>query len=524
MPTLEKVDVVIMGAGAAGSLLAARLAGAGRKVVVLDAGPPWTLADLTSSQIWARRLKWGGSAVARGGRDPIGHNMATGWGFGGAALHHYAGWPRMHPADFTMRSDHGRGLDWPIGYEDLRPYYDRVQAEMGVSGDVAAEKWRPPGAPYPMPPLKWFAQGEILKRGFEKRGMHVAPHPMAVTSVEWKGRPACQYDGWCDAGCPILALANPLVLHQPAAERAGATFRAHATVTGLMIDRAGRAEGLHYVDGEGVRHAQPADIVVLAGAAVQNARLLLASRHARHRRGFGNASGLVGRWFNVHSLANAHGLFEQETECHRGLSAGTLMSQDGYGKASKGEAFGSVTWGIAPAVKPNDLLGIAMTRPDLFGPELDAFMKRAAKHLGVINGIVEGMPMAENRVELTRTRDRFGVPDARVVHGMAPESRALWAKATEEGLEIMRAAGAGEAWATPVPVFSHVSGGTIMGADPAASVCDDLGRVHGSPNVVVAGGGLFPTIGAVSPTFTVLALSERTAESMTADRGAFPAS
>lgn len=523
MATQEKVDAVIMGAGAAGSLLAARLAGAGRSVVVLDAGPPWTLGDLTSSQLWSRRLKWGGSPVGRGGADPIGHNMATGWGFGGAAIHHYAGWPRLHPADFTMRSDHGRGLDWPIGYDELRPWYDRVQAEMGVAGDAAAEKWRPPGAPYPMPPLKWFAQGEIIKRGFEKLGMHVAPHPMAVTSVPFRGRPACLYDGWCDAGCPILALANPLVLHQPAAEQAGAVFKAHSTVTGLTIDAGGRAEGLNYADRQGVRHVQPADLVVLAGAAVQNARLLLASRHARHPEGFGNASGLVGRYFNVHSLANAHGLFAEDTECHRGLSAGTLMSQDGYGKAGKGGAFGSVTWGIAPAVKPNDLLGLATTRPDLFGADLHAFMRRAARHLGVINGIVEGVPTPENRVELTAERDRHGVPLARVVHAMAPESRALWRAATDEGLRVMKAAGARESWATPNPVFSHVSGGTVMGDDPATSVCDDLGRVHGQPNVVVAGGGLFPTIGAVSPTFTVLALAERTAAKMVSERGAFAA-
>ena len=520
---VEKVDVVIMGAGAAGSLLAARLAKGGRKVVVLDAGPPWTMADLTSSQIWSRRLKWGGPPVLRGGPDPFGHNMSTGWGLGGAALHHYAGWPRLQPGDFTMRSDHGRGLDWPIGYDDLRPYYDRVQAEVGIAGDAVQERWRPPGAPYPMPPTKWFRQGDILKAGFEKLGMHVSPAPMAVTSVDWKGRPACLYDGWCDAGCPIFALANPLVVHQPAAVEAGAEFRSRSAVTGLLIDGAGRAEGLRYVDERGVTQQQPADLVILAGAAVQNARLLLASRHARHPQGFANASGMVGRYFNGHTIANAQGLFAEETECHRGLAAGTLTCQDGYGKGGKGEAFGSVTWGIAPALKPNDLLGIAMTRPDLFGAELNRFMVRAAKHMGMINGIIESLPQADNRVELASERDRFGVPLARIVNALHPQSRALWRQASDEGVRVLKAAGADEAWATPMPVFSHVSGGTIMGRDPATSVVDDLGRVHGQPNVVVAGGGQFPTIGAVSPTFTLLALAERSAEAMIRDRGAFAA-
>src|SRR5207237_7935982 len=113
----------------------------------------------------------------------------------------------------TLASDHGVGLDWPFGYDTLRPHYDRIQAEMGISGDAAAEVWRPPGAPYPMPPLKWFAQGRILKAGFEKVGMRVSPAPMAVNAVEYEGRASCQYDGWCDAGCPIGALANPLAVH-----------------------------------------------------------------------------------------------------------------------------------------------------------------------------------------------------------------------------------------------------------------------------------------------------------------------
>lgn len=507
------VDVAIMGAGAAGALFAARLATAGKRVVVLEAGAPWAMTDLVSSQLWARRLKWSGSPVAPGGSHPFGHNMSTGSGFGGAAIHHYAGWPRLHPADFTMASDHGVGLDWPIGYDDLRPHYDAVQAELGVSGDAAAEVWRPPGAPYPMPPLGWFAQGRILKAGFEKAGLRVSPAPMAVASVEYRGRAPCVHDGWCDAGCPVGALANPLVVHLPAAEAAGAVLTARAIVTGIETAN-GRATGLRWTDAKGDAHLLPAARIVLAGAAVQNARLLLAS-------GLGGPQ--VGRWFNAHSIANAHGLFAAETECHRGLSAGTLMSQDGYAKVQPGKPFGSITWGIGPAVKPNDLLGIAMTRPELFGAKLDAFIRRASRHLGLINGIVESIGVADNRIELTAVRDRFGLPAARIVHSPDPRSLALWDAANAEGLRVMRAAGADEAWTSPQRAFAHVSGGTVMGRDPAASVTDASGRVHGRPNLIAAGGGLFPSIGAVSPTFTVLALANRTAAAMLDDWEGFAA-
>lgn len=506
-------DIVIMGAGAAGALLAARLAKAGRSVVVLEGGPGWELGSLVSSQIWARRLKWGGAPVERAGKHPFGHNMAVGWGVGGSALHHYAGWPRLQPADFRMRSLFGRGLDWPFDYDELRPWYDRIQAEVGISGDAEKEVWRPAGDPYPMPPLKVFKQGELIARGFQKLGLRVAPAPMAVTSVDYKDRAACVYDGWCDAGCPVLALANPFAVHLPQAIEGGAEIRSRAQVTRIEIGSRGRATGLRYVDEAGAEHIQPAKVIVLAGAAVQNARLLLASRSTAFPNGFGNLSGLVGHYFNAHSITNAHGMFDEETQCHMGLSAGTLTSQDSYGKQRNGP-FGSISWGIGPALKPNDLLGIANTRPDLFGPALSAFLDKASKHLAVMNGIIESLPQRANRIELASATDRNGVPLARIVHTLEPDSEKLWAFANKQGEDVMRAAGASEAWTSPVLALAHVAGGTIMGDDPASSVANSYGQLHDAPNVVVAGGGLFPAIGAVSPTFTVLALADRTASQM----------
>ena len=180
--TGARTDALIVGAGAAGSLYAARLAAAGKSVLVLEAGPAWKNEDLVSSLIWARRLRWGGPPVASGGDNPLGVGFNTGWGLGGAALHHYGTWPRLMPSDFTMKSDHGQGLDWPIGYDDLRPFYDRVQEEVGISGDADEEVWRPAGAAYPLPPLEQFAQARLVSAGFEKLGMKTAPSPMATAS------------------------------------------------------------------------------------------------------------------------------------------------------------------------------------------------------------------------------------------------------------------------------------------------------------------------------------------------------
>ncbi|MCH1492777.1 MAG: FAD-binding protein, partial [Luminiphilus sp.] len=128
-------DTIIIGAGAAGLTLAARLAEAGERVVVLEAGPERSTGEMISSQIWARRLKWSGPPVEESGNHPVGHAFNAGAGTGGSAAHHYGVWLRLHPGDFTVRTDHGRGLDWPLQYDDLRPYYDRVQDQVGISGD-----------------------------------------------------------------------------------------------------------------------------------------------------------------------------------------------------------------------------------------------------------------------------------------------------------------------------------------------------------------------------------------------------
>ena len=213
IPGEDAFDLLVVGSGAAGSVMAAQAARAGKRVLILEAGPARELSDLVSSQIWARRLKWSGAPVEEEGNLNIGHAFNSGWGTGGAAKHQYAVWPRLHENDFKTQARYGKGIDWPFEYQDLQPYYDKIQAEVGLSGDAEAEKWRPPGEKYPMPPTPVFTQGRVIEKGFQALNMSAAPIPLAINSVPYKGRRACLYDGWCDAGCPIGALANPLVTY-----------------------------------------------------------------------------------------------------------------------------------------------------------------------------------------------------------------------------------------------------------------------------------------------------------------------
>lgn len=515
--TVEKVDVLVVGAGAAGSVIAAKAAQAGKHVLILEAGPPRTLADLTSSQIWARRLKWGGAQVEEQGNFKIGHVFNSGYGTGGGALHHYAVWPRLHPNDFKVASAHGKSLDWPIEYQDIQPAYDRIQAEVGISGDAKAEKWRPAGAAYPLPALPVFAQGKVIGEGFRKQGLHTAPIPIAIASRPYKGRNSCLYDGWCDAGCPIGALANPLVTYLPQAFAAGAVIQERATVSRLTHNATGRkVTGAEYFDAQGNAHHVQAAQTVLCAFVVQNARILLNSKSAQHPDGLANGHDQVGRYLMTHSARAVYGLFEEETQPHLGPTGGQLICHDHYQQKQHKDAFGSYQWLIANAAKPNDLTGIANTRPDLFGSALRSFMQNAVKHFGQMNLVCEDLARAENRVTLSTNKDQYGIPLAVATHNITEATRNLATKAATEGLAIFSAGGAEAPWSGP-PFGMHIMGGTVMGVNPGESVCNEFGRCHGLDNLYVAGPGVFPSSGAVNPTFTIHALALRTVENLLAN-------
>ena len=515
---MDKVNVVIIGSGASGSVLAAKLAEAGKQVVVLEGGPERQPGDLYSSQIWARRIKWFGPDTQTEGPEPISVHFGSGWGTGGAALHHYAVWLRRHPDDFEMYSRFGQGLDWPFQYEDLQPYYDRIQDEVGISGDADAEVWRPAGAPYPMPPRPLFRQGTLIADGFAKLGLRTSPLPMAINSVEYKGRPACVNDGWCDAGCPILALANPLAVYLPAAQNAGAELRHESYVTRILRTRkTGRVTGVEYYDCKGQRQVQRADVVIVAAYTFQTPRLLLNSATRDQPNGMANSSGLIGSYMMTHSSANIFGLFQDETENYRGTVGGQLLSQEAYAKDPSRGYLNSSQWLIANAMKPNDLLGIANSRPDLFGDNLHRFLQTAAHHLGTMTFVGEDLPKVENRLTLDPTQcDRYGYPLARVIHSFGEDDLQCYAAGVAQGQEIFKAAGAYEVWAGS-RVHMHAMGGVIMGADPRLSVTNGYGQTHDIANLFVAGPSLFPTSGAVNPCFTIHAVTLRTADYLLAN-------
>jgi choline dehydrogenase-like flavoprotein len=365
-----------------------------------------------------------------------------------------------------------------------------------------------------MPPMKTFRSGNIFLKGFEAAGIPMVPAPVGMNSVEFKGRPACLYDGWCHVGCPIGALANPLVTYLGDARKAGAEVRALSTVTRILTNQAGtRVTGVEYYDDKQQKQTQEASVVLLAAWSAQNPRLLLNSATDKHAKGLGNASGLVGHFMMTHNVASTWAMFDEDVQNHMGTIAVQFMSYERYAKTSHPGAFGSsfVTAGFA--LKTSDL---ANSRGDLFGPELADYMKRAARNLAGIKTFGEDQPEMENRVELTSAKDEFGMPLAKLIHSYGQDPLALWNANLEEGLKIAKASGAKEAWSArggAIPT-SHLMGGTIMGAGAGDSVVDSYGQSHEIPNLWVAGPSIFPTAGASNPTFTIFALSQRGAERM----------
>ena len=303
------------------------------------------------------------------------------------------------------------------------------------------------------------------------------------------------------------------------AKNAGAEVRPWSTATRILTNAPGsRVTGVEYFDRNKERRVQEANVVVLAAWAAQNPRLLLNSATDKHPNGLANKNGLVGKYIMTHLSSGTLAIFEEDVQNHMGTTGAQYMSYERYDKTAHKGAFGSTFIVAGTAIKTSDLAGSANARLDLFGPDLTAFMKRAARGFTRIGAFGEEMPNIENRLELATEQDEFGMPLGRIIHSYDDEVPKLWEANLAEGLAIAKAAGAKETWSARgnIPTI-HLMGGTIMGTGADKSVVNSFGQTHEIPNLYVAGPGIFATSGASNPTYTIFALSLRGAEQLTAD-------
>jgi choline dehydrogenase-like flavoprotein len=294
-------------------------------------------------------------------------------------------------------------------------------------------------------------------------------------------------------------------------------------VTRVLTNADGsKVTGVEYYDARKEKQVQEASVVVLAAWAAQNPRIMLNSASGKHANGLANASGLLGKYLTAHFASGTSALFDEDIQPYMGTIAAQYFSYDLYDKNAHKDkgAFGSTFMVAGNAQRYSALGGVANARLDLFGAELAAFMKRAARGYTRLNAFAEEMPLIENRVELAGDKDEFGMPLGRIVHGFNDDAVALFNANFDKGLEIAKATGAKEVWSNkgPMPTI-HLMGGTIMGKSAADSVTNSFGQTHEISNLWIAGPGIFPTSGAPNPTYTIFALSQRGAENLAKNWG-----
>lgn len=500
----DEVDAVVIGTGAGGAPLLARLARAGLSVVALEAGRHWSPAhDFATDEAEQNKLFWTDERLS-GGADPVafGKNN-SGIGVGGSTLHYTAYTPRAQPDDFCIRSDFGVGEDWPIGYNELEPYYDEVERVLGVSGP-ASYPWGPARrTSYPLDPLPLNGAAQLMERGCAALGIRTSPAANAALSAPYHQdgigwRPACTNRGFCQAGCSTGAKASTDATFIPLALGAGAELRPESFVTGFERDRSGALTGVVYRR-NGAEERQLCRHVFLCAGAVETPRMLLI-------HGLANGSGQVGRNFMAHPGLQLWGRFPEEVRPYKGIP-GALISEDTHRPADADFASGYLLQSIG--VMPLTYAGQVARGRRLWGDALKQHM-RDYNHVAGINILGDCLPSDGNALTLSDELDARGLPKPLITFSNGENERRMNTHAERVMRGIWDAAGATDVWA--FPRNAHTIGTARMGIDPERSVVDADGRAWDAPNLTICDNAVFPSALAVNPALTIMALSLRTAD------------
>jgi choline dehydrogenase-like flavoprotein len=533
----ETVDFAVVGSGAAGGVMARELSQAGYSVLVFEQGPRFSPADFEHDELKyfflsgltvdpklsPQSFRKHADATALGPSGPMATQPALYARLvGGSSNHFTANYWRFHEIDFRERSVlgaiPGTGFaDWPISYQELEPYYTKVEWEVGVSGLAYASPFDPPRTKgYPMPPLPVKSSGVLLERGARKLGLHPFPAPMAIASQPFRGRPACVHCGFCMGfGCEARAKSSSLYTMIPEAEATGrCEVRAHSYVYRVATNAAGRATGVHYFDGERKERFQKARAVVLSANGAETVRLLLNSTGSGFPQGLANSSGLVGKYLMFNQGASAHAVFENELNEYKSVQV-TRIVHDFYDADPKRGFYGG--GGIDGRINPQPALWAMSEGGELpgWGADLKARIEAFPRSM-VATGHTTSLPLETNSVSIDPTlKDAWGIPALRVTYQDHPDDLAFARFLQDRQVEIMHAAGAQKVWRDEVQESEagvHLLGTCRMGNDPATSVVDRYHRTHDVRNLFICDGSSFVTSGRGQPTMTIQALAFRAAD------------
>ena len=531
----SEVDFVIVGAGAAGGIIAKELSSAGFHVVVLEQGPYLKEKDFEHDEVktffqgaLVNDFKLQPNTFRKKESSKATQQQAVLYGrmIGGGTVHFTANYWRFHEIDFIERSKlgaiAGTGFaDWPITYQDLEPYYTKAEWELGVSGLAGANPFDPPRSrPYPVPPLPVKSSGALLERGARKLGLHAAPAPMAILSQPYNGRNACTHCGFCEGfGCEVGAKSSTLATVIRVAEKTGrCEIRPGSYVRKIETDKSGRATGVIYFDEKKNEIFQKAKAVVVCANGAETPRLLLMSKSNLFPQGLANGSGLVGKYLMFNGSAFAGALFDQPLNEYKSVVV-TRIIHDYYDTDPKRGFYGGGGIDFRFDYQPMTfaLNGLPPDAPQ-WGADFKAMLKQYYTRSVFLYGHTTSLPVKTNSISLdTEVKDAWGLPALRVTYKDHPDDIKTMKFFQERGLELLDAAGAKKKWSYPVveqTFGAHLLGTCRMGDMAESSVINKYHRAHDVPNLFLCDGSSLVTSGRGQPTCTIQALAFRAADNI----------
>jgi choline dehydrogenase-like flavoprotein len=508
-------DVVVVGSGAGGGTLASRLANLGADVLVLEGGPQ--VNTRTDFNTHALPFEFPSRHIPTMRPGKPGFDAERSRGLGGKTMLWNAVALRFSQRDFKGRQHDGAGEDWPLDYADMKPYYDRVEREVGVCGNLDHLEDLPDGIFLPPVPLK--CTDIAIQKGAAQLGVKVIHVRKATLSRAQATRPACHFCGNCMSGCDVAAKYNSYdVQMAPALKTGKLTLRGNSIVHNLSINDEAHIKEVQFFDRE-TRAAGSARgrVVVVACACAQSVALLMMSKSSRFPNGLANSSGQLGRNFIPHITAG----FE-------------LFLDDFIGKPSENDE-GFLDHGYIPSFVHDKKRDYARS----FGVQYGYHNRRAVGWARSIKGMgksykeavkarypaymtfspyQEMLPNADSFIDLdTQNLDEYGLPRARRHWKLSEMDMRLHNDMKRRCREILEASRAQILTVSEEPATNHEIGGCRMGSDPRTSIVDATCRAHDVPNLYVVDASVFPSSSEKNPTLTIMALASRTAD-IIADR------
>ena len=538
----EEVDVVVIGSGAGGAPVAAVLAEAGARVVILEKGPYYTSGDFVHDEVkicrrdfWVPYLDDEPHTIRKSEAEPA-KRTRSGWTsacVGGATVHMSGFFYRLKPSDFRLAEmtggiENAEIADWPISIETLLPYYDMLEARIGVSGRAGVNPFEVRDRPFPLPPLRPHPAAALFDEAARSLGYHPYPTPRAIASRVFGQRPPCNYCGLCgDYGCENASKSSSLVTFIPAAEATGrCRVKPRSMARRVLVDASGRVRGVEYLDAQGNVRTIGARVVCIAASAVESARLLLMSASNRFPHGLANSNGLVGKNLTFSTFGKGTAAFDRRELIARvGLRGMDLpffqrSVQDDYWMEGSGLALpkgGTYNFIIEHPNPINAAVRLAAGEKwQIFGTEFkDRLRRHFLEELTVEFEIFgESLPWNGSYVDLEPERkDRFGLPVARITARNHPAADEVNVKMLGRGMDMLKAMNPAAkrvyAWTWKDTTYHLQQGTCRFGTDPARSVLDPTCQAHEVLNLYVTDGSFMPTSGGVPSTATIMANSLR---------------